>query len=980
MNAVTGAARRSGQAGDTFCCPRSELQTGRPALRERAVGSITAAPQEQERGFCCCEGAAGVPGRHEAAVQSLCGLPRERPPPQLVRRLRRAAEMSFVRVNRSFASRGGGKRIKVKKRKAVPKQDWDCTISDLTVHRATPEDLVRRHEIHKSKNHGLAQWELREKTLMKRWRKKPQEPPDSFEKKRLAIMKEVLYDHYQLQDVLEKSDMALGAVKDLFGDAPRRRTGFPNITVAPHCDLDCSRGPIAQRRDPQTQLSVLSESVMDSQALNELDDSSQQPSSDHSMDMPDVSVSIYSNVNADRMLHLLKEENTLLEAQLLQENQSQMPFGQSFTNQGPPSTPDAQPSLADTALNATTVVKKTRSRLQAEKPDEASESTNIGQVLNPCPKKSIHAGRKGSKSDLQTASLCSLMEITNFEGPSKSQSSLEVLTHMIQEVEKELGDYEHQTGRMVMASRDRPGLTGFTLSLVNSLSRMVRYLKEGETHLKRELEDRKRLEEELNDHRMLIDALTAEIMALRQENTFQQTRLQLQAMSTDEQLISLTQAFQGIPSLESTTIFHCRPDLNKPGSEAVNKVLPDNSTCVSTTHVLQAVPDAAVHVSRTLMLEDPMGDIKAPVVEGPVKHSLRPSLPEVSTTLPEAPPSLPNGPPSLPNGPPSLPEAPPSLSEAPIKLASLPAHIFQPAVMLSPPRQKNTQGVRVHPTPAVTQPSSERETLEYQKMKASPGAAETKIDESRLFAQQWSLIQTPGGMKNTTGTQRSVSLPPTKQQRSALSADGQDSGVVDISKGDGKSSSSVEKLCDEELVTKIANLTMQNSILKAQLMKSKVDTHTPEVKDGQQQLIFVRETIDTSVSPGPCPDPKGVCINTPAVTPVEDSIERRIAELNRQSAEARKKLLQLIEQQKHATAASPPISPISSEPVWSESKGKTIEVSIPGHEPADSSVCLTTPPASVASGRRSYSPVTPPGISDRLTLFGPRPKPCFHIH
>lgn len=871
-----------------------------------------------------------------------------------------------MRVNRSFASRGGPKRTKVKKRKAVPKQDWDCTISDLTVHRATPEDLVRRHEIHKSKNHGLAQWELREKTLMKRWRKK-QDPPDAFEKKRLAIMKEVLYDHYRLQDVLEKSDLALGAVKDLFGDAPRRRTGFPNITVAPHCDLDCSRGPIAQRRDPPTQLSVLSESVMDSQALNELDNSSYQTPFEGSMDVPDVSVSIYSNVNADRMLHLLKEENTLLEAQLLQENHSGIPIGQSVTNQDLPSTPAAELSMAGTALNGTTVVQRARSRLLSEKPDETSESTNIGQVLNTCHKKSIHTGAKGSKSDLQTTSLCSLMEITNFEAPSKSQSSLEVLTHMIQEVEKELGDYEHQTGRMVIASQDRPGLTGFTMSLVNSLSRMVRYLKEGEMHLKRELEDRKRLEEELNDHRMLIDALTGEIMALRQENTFQQTRLQLQALSTDEQLISLTRAFQGIPSLESTTIFHRQQDLNRRGSEAVNKVLPDINTCVSETPVSQAVPDEGVHVSRTSMSEEPMGDIKAPLVVEPVNHSPRPSLPEVSITFSQAPPSLSNGQPSL-------PKAPTTLSESTIKLASLPAHIFQPAVMLSPPRQKSTQEVRVHPSLAVTKPSNTMETLENQDMKASPGDARTKIDESRMFAEQWSFIPMPGDMKNTNATPRSVSMPPTKQQWGSLCGDGPETAVVDSSKGDGKSPSSVEKLCDEELVNKIANLTMQNSILKAQLMKSKVDTHTPEVKDGQQQLIFVRETNDTSISPGPCPDPKGVCVNTPEVIPMEDSIERRIAELNRQSAEARKKLLQLIEQQKHATAASPPISPISSQPMWSECKGKTIEVSIPGHEPADSSVCLTTSPASMANGRRSYSPKTPPGISERLTPLGPRPK------
>lgn len=96
--------------------------------------------------------------------------------------------MSFVRVNR-YGPRGGGRKtLKVKKKTSV-KQEWDNTVTDLTVHRATPEDLIRRHEIHKSKNRALVHWELQEKALKRRWKKQKPEI-SNLEKRRLSIMKE----------------------------------------------------------------------------------------------------------------------------------------------------------------------------------------------------------------------------------------------------------------------------------------------------------------------------------------------------------------------------------------------------------------------------------------------------------------------------------------------------------------------------------------------------------------------------------------------------------------------------------------------------------------------------------------------------------------------------------------------------------------------------------------------------------------------
>ncbi|XP_008582319.1 PREDICTED: spindle and centriole-associated protein 1, partial [Galeopterus variegatus] len=205
--------------------------------------------------------------------------------------------MSFVRVNRCGPWGGGRKALKVKKKKTSVKQEWDSTVNDLTVHRATPEDLVRRHEIHKSKNRALVHWELQEKALKRKWRKQKSEALN-LEKRRLSIMKEILSDQYQMQDVLQKSDHLMASAKDLFVDIPRRRTGFPNVTMAP----DSSQGSIVVNQDPITQ-SIHNECVIEPQALNEVDDGGEEGAvnsqSEESENELDNSLNSQSNMNTD---------------------------------------------------------------------------------------------------------------------------------------------------------------------------------------------------------------------------------------------------------------------------------------------------------------------------------------------------------------------------------------------------------------------------------------------------------------------------------------------------------------------------------------------------------------------------------------------------------------------------------------------------------------------------------------------------------
>ena len=49
---------------------------------------------------------------------------------------------------------------------------------------------------------------------------------------------QILSDQYHLQDVLERSDQVMAVAKDLFGDAPRTRTGRPpHLCVVVHLRL-----------------------------------------------------------------------------------------------------------------------------------------------------------------------------------------------------------------------------------------------------------------------------------------------------------------------------------------------------------------------------------------------------------------------------------------------------------------------------------------------------------------------------------------------------------------------------------------------------------------------------------------------------------------------------------------------------------------------------------------------------------------------
>ncbi|XP_068813840.1 spindle and centriole-associated protein 1 isoform X6 [Struthio camelus] len=709
---------------------------------------------------------------------------------------------------------------------AAAKRDWDSTVHDLTVHRATPEDILRRHELHKSKNKALVHLELQEKALRRKWKKQKQVAPGSLEKRKLTLMRE-----------------ALNEVKE-------------------------ETSSICQSEDEQHD-----------------------------------SLNFKSSINSDRLLQLLREKNSSVDSQLWTEKEMRKTTLSQEANV--PLTPTtASPSLEHSALNATGVVKRIHSRLLNEEGEETADSAyTVRQVLNPDSRKQKQISAKVKRKQIAQNSSGQRTGDSHANSiptglPRDSKSTLDVLNCMIHEVEHELEEYEQCTGREVQKTQRNEGLTGFTLSLVNALCRLMRYLKESETQLREKEMMRQQHEEMLKEHRELIDALTAEILLVREENIAVQ-KLQQYMIATDEQLTSLVQALKGLPLGES-----------KRGQS------PNHFGIASKGSANSQEKSALSYFEPRTGAGNGVNMLKFPHKETPVEFFQRPSV-----------------------------------SDSVGAGRSLPTHIFQPAVLLSPPRQKSSQESsplqNVFKTISQSTENTEREPC---KERTSPSSLVTQstAEEKCLFSQRQPI---PPAHKDLESSQDKVSL-------SSPSDSGKNSAAEEVSQS-------------SDLLGQIAELTRQNSLIKAQL--SKFRDCSEETGDGLHQPDAIQNiypSLDTSQGQTHLAVPK--------------SLEERIAELNRQSAEARDKLLQLIDQQKLAAAhvVSPMISAIPPPSLnYIENAKKTIEVSIPMASVIDSSKEDTPSPASVTSIRRSAgssskpcSPLSATSESVKLSPVSQRPK------
>ncbi|XP_017261893.1 spindle and centriole-associated protein 1 [Kryptolebias marmoratus] len=437
--------------------------------------------------------------------------------------------MSFARVGRLQQQQTKGKRP-VRPKKA-PRKDWVSTVNDLSVHKLTPAELSHRHEIHKSHNKAAAQWELKERALKRRLRHAGSPAP--LDQASLSIIREVFSDQLLLQDVLARSDRAMAVVEDLFGDAPRRQTGNPSVTVAPNCDSD-SELPVHQKPDPPTQLSLLSQSMMDQEALNEIDDSKDECRDE------DVCYSRNSETRVIRRASVRKMKPRGTQQQKVHHQEDDVPV-----------TPCASGRAPDQmALNATVAVRRVRSKQNQFEESNEGTSALVSQVLNP-ELPSSQSGRTSSCTNRTRRCVSQSSELDGFSVASLSgdRSSLGLLQAMLGRVEADLETLSPDAGPESSGSPKRhrtQGLTGFSVALVSTLGRLVHVLKQREAAAKMEAEEKRKLQKELKEQRGLIDALTAETLTLREEAAALQAGLRQQTAELEQKLDAVVLVMGGL--------------------------------------------------------------------------------------------------------------------------------------------------------------------------------------------------------------------------------------------------------------------------------------------------------------------------------------------------------------------------------------------------------------------------------------------------
>ncbi|XP_078657619.1 spindle and centriole-associated protein 1-like isoform X1 [Branchiostoma floridae x Branchiostoma belcheri] len=440
--------------------------------------------------------------------------------------------MSFVRVSRQRQRFNSGSTKGRRKPKPKPEPPpWDDTTSDLSVHKATEEEIKHRHEVHQSKNLDVIRLE-NQKMMIQRARARPK-TPTTVEKRKAALLREVLYDHSQLQDVLSKSDRVMAVVRDLFGDDPKRYTGFPNVTKAP--DNPSGSGPVIEPPEQPTQLSMLSQSIMDQSALNEVDTEREQGETGEEQSLSQQFESRLDLQRFRRFLELERQQDSALRQQdstlrqqdstlstIPGEQQGQQGAVTSTMLQGGPShqvdssNPGRTVNRSHTQPTAVTTQTPVR---------DGDSSTLTNQAINDTARVNRTMSRTGAADQTDLSSL--------------SLTKLDQLKQVMDNLESEIADYEQQAGMPTPPPPQQhksPTLRGYTTSLLEAITRLTRHIKESESQLRSEATLRHHLMEEIAEQRALVDVLTADIISTQEQYTVLRAEFDQYRTKSEEQI------------------------------------------------------------------------------------------------------------------------------------------------------------------------------------------------------------------------------------------------------------------------------------------------------------------------------------------------------------------------------------------------------------------------------------------------------------
>ncbi|KAH9515428.1 Spindle and centriole-associated protein 1 [Bulinus truncatus] len=438
---------------------------------------------------------------------------------------RLAPNMSFHRVGYNHN----------KKWPARKKPAWDDTVNDLTILRATPEEVLQRKEAHKSKHHLSAKLEKLHKDRKSKL--------TGAEAHQLAIIKEVLYDQQQLQNVLAKSDSMMAVVKDLFGDDPKKFMGFPNVTSAPYYqDFNSSNSLVASVPDIYTRSEKLSDSVMDQSALNDIESSSESDSDDTEVGRPDP-ISYESKLNLQRFQEYLQEEerktvhmNPVSLATLQNRNQSNGHTSEKAQQQ---SQDDFHSATHSQLLNAITVL-----LAQEQKEKDKANSSGDGFKTPPrdeqSPPLQCERTPPSAMNDTQKVKKTKKCTKTTAVENGNTTASMNDMRKVLEDLEKEIAAFELLTGRRRQVEIQKAEtFSGYTISLVTAVSRLTKYLKETELRIRAEVMLREQLSQDVGQLKTIIDALATDMIVTQEEYGKLYSEHQRYKEATQNELLSL---------------------------------------------------------------------------------------------------------------------------------------------------------------------------------------------------------------------------------------------------------------------------------------------------------------------------------------------------------------------------------------------------------------------------------------------------------
>ncbi|XP_076802291.1 uncharacterized protein LOC143446519 [Clavelina lepadiformis] len=388
-----------------------------------------------------------------------------------------------------------------KKNSSLRQPGWDNTIQDLTVHAASPEEMLRRQIRHKSKNVDAARRELtaKRKGLPVDLVLSPAKV--ELEMKKLAILREVLYDHNDLNEVLRRTDKTMASVKTLFHDSTCRKSGRPNITLAPG-KIQGRDPPVSTATEQPSKFDALSDSVMDSQALND-----GMSSSDESEYEDDVQFE--SKVDYDRFMSLLKDSMN---------NTRNPKAADSELMKTPEKNSNVRSQMQQSALNCTEEVKRTLSRISPIKEKEENKPSDNKMKVDDQTRKIDHlitsiasdTSKLQKKLNNSTATAISVQPRANI---TQCNMTYDDLQGAMAKVEKSITAFEGRTGRREEEQTNSgTGLAGFTATLIDAVTRLISYVNEGEIKTQEVEKKIGSLQEKLDHQQAVTEALTMELV------------------------------------------------------------------------------------------------------------------------------------------------------------------------------------------------------------------------------------------------------------------------------------------------------------------------------------------------------------------------------------------------------------------------------------------------------------------------------------